>query len=59
MIHDYRYDDEIPQKQHSGKLIPYDASPFELFDEYGILEAQTRRWKNASLKGKAALVEKP
>ncbi|CAD8043840.1 unnamed protein product [Paramecium primaurelia] len=54
-----KMDQQIPLKQYLGMQVKYDNSQFELLHTYGLTESQKKRFKIATLKGKAALVNSP
>ncbi|CAK90563.1 unnamed protein product (macronuclear) [Paramecium tetraurelia] len=54
-----KMDQQIPIKQYIGKFVKYDNTQFELLHMYGLTESQKKRFKIATIKGRATLVNSP
>ncbi|CAD8051768.1 unnamed protein product [Paramecium sonneborni] len=54
-----KMDQQIPLKQHTGRIVKYDNTQFVLLDSYGLSESQKKRFKKATICGKAALFNSP
>ncbi|CAD8142304.1 unnamed protein product [Paramecium octaurelia] len=54
-----KMDQQIPIKQYIGKFFKYENTQFELLHTYGLTESQKNRFKIATIKGRAALVNSP
>ncbi|CAD8048990.1 unnamed protein product [Paramecium sonneborni] len=50
---------QIPIKQYTGKFVKYDNFQFELLHKYGLSESQKKRFKIATITGKASLFNSP